>query len=255
MPPNQQLIALIAALPQEVGPLLRRLRARHLQGFPFPAWKFHSATSRGLVAVAGMGGAAALKVAEKLLEQSLPAALLSIGFAGALTPDLRVGDLVVGEAFYRVEHSGKLAEVPAPPAFRALEPLLASLHTAKLTAWKGACLAPPALMPKQLLRTCAAALPCPIVDLESTALAELAAVRRLHFLALRAISDAAHQEMPPFIAQAVAASRIPTFRDAARWLREDPQRLPVLVRLWHQSFRAARSLARGLAVVLEKAGA
>jgi hypothetical protein len=165
-----------------------------------------------------------------------------------------VGDLVVGEAFYRVGNAAGLEEIPAPPAFLALDPLLASLHAAKLTAWKGACLAPPALMPKQLLRACAAALPCPIVDLESTALAELAAVRRLPFLALRAISDAAHQEMPPFIAQAVAGSRVPTFRDAARWLREDPRRLPVLVRLWHQSFRAARRLARGLGVALEMAG-
>lgn len=253
MPPSQQPVALIAALPQEVGPFRRRFRARRVQGFPFPAWEFRTATALGLITLAGMGAEAALQVAEKLLKQSAPAALLSIGFAGALTPDLQVGDLVVGEAFYRVGKAGGLEEVPPPPAFRALEPLLGSLRLAGLRACKGACLAPPALMPKQLLRTCAAALPCPVVDLESAPLADLAAARGLPFLALRAISDAASEEMPPFIAQAVAGSRVPTLRDAARWLKEDPCRLPVLVRLWHQSFRAARSLTRGLTVVLERA--
>lgn len=253
MPPSPHPIALIAALPQEVGPFLRRFRARRVQGFPFPAWEFRTTTVRGLVALAGMGAAAALKVAEKLLKQLSPGALLSIGFGGALTPDLRVGDLVVGEALYRVGHAGGLEEVPPPPAFLELEPLLTSLRAARLRACTGALLAPPALMPKQLLLTAVTGLTNPIVDLESAPLAELAAARGLPFLALRAVSDAAEEEMPPFIAQAVAASRAPTFRDAAVWLKENPCRLPVLVRLWYQSLRAACRLAHGLRVALEMA--
>ncbi len=254
MPPALRPIALIASLPQEVGPLLRRLRARRLLAFPFPAWEFRTGRLRGLVALAGMGAEAALAVAEELLPRYAPGALLSVGFAGALTPDLRLGDLVVGEAFYRLGSAGGPERLPGPPAFRAVAPLVASLRLAGLAAWAGACLGPPALLPKQVLRDLAAGLSCPVVDLESASLAELAATRGLPFLALRAVSDPAHEEMPPFIAQAVAKSRPPTLRDAARWLRADPRRLPVLLRLGRQSFRAARRLAKGVGVALEMAG-
>lgn len=254
MPPHLHPIALIAALPQEAGPLLRRLRARRLRNFSFPAWEFRTTIIRGLVALGGMGAAAALAVAEELLPRYAPGALLSVGFAGALTPDLRVGDLVVGEAFYRLGSAGGPERLPDPPAFRAVAPLVASLRLAGLAAWAGACLEPPALLPKQVLRDPAAGLSCPVVDLESAPLAALAAARGLPFLALRAVSDLAHEEMPPFIAQAVAKSRAPTLRDAARWLREDPRRLSVLLGLWRQSWRAARRLAKGVGVALEMVG-
>jgi len=255
MPRNLPVLALIASLPQEVGPLVRRIRARRLPGLPFPAWEFRTGAVRGIVALAGMGARGALAVSAALLERQSLTALWSVGFAGALSPAAAVGDLVIGEAFYRVGAAGELRESMAPVPFIAVRSLLARLRAAGVPARMGACLSPAALTPKSLLRPHAARLPCPILDLESAALAELAAARGLPFLALRAVSDAAGEEMPDFIAQAVAESRPPTFRDALGWLKEDPRRLPVLVRLWRQSFRAARRLARGLAVALEMAAA
>ena len=52
-------ILLLAALPQEVRPFLRQTRARRRRGLPWPAWEFAAGAVRGLLALSGMGQAAA----------------------------------------------------------------------------------------------------------------------------------------------------------------------------------------------------
>jgi adenosylhomocysteine nucleosidase len=250
MPAEPIALAIVAALPQEVRPFLRLAKARRLAGLEFPAWQFEAGEGRGLLGVAGMGELAVLRLAAALLERFAPRGLVSAGFAGALGADLKVGDLVLAESILHYQpETGVLIGVPDPPPFLPLETLLAHLRAAGLPAFQGTFIAPAGIISKGEHAPAVAHLPHPVLELESAPLARLAAARGLPFLALRAITDAATEEIPAFIARAVSRSTPPGLLDAARWLLQDPRRLAVLLSLWRASTIAGRRLARGLQVV------
>ena len=66
----------------------------------------------GLLALSGMGAGAAREAAARLVAQFRPHFLISLGFGGALSPELPPGDLVLGESFCRFD-----------PATRVLDPI------------------------------------------------------------------------------------------------------------------------------------
>ena len=110
MPGAPVTAALLAALPQEVRPFLRLVRARLLSQGALPVWTFDFAGRTGVAALTGMGASRAAGAAASLLEHYQPRAIISVGFGGAVTPELPPGSLVLGETFWRYEPAtGKLA--------------------------------------------------------------------------------------------------------------------------------------------------
>jgi adenosylhomocysteine nucleosidase len=252
MPAEPVAVLILAALPQEVRPFLRLARARRLAGLGVPAWDFPTGAGRGVLALSGMGQEAAKAAAAALLARFQPSVLISAGFAGALGPDLQVGQVVVAAAFWQYQpQTGELEESPGPPLLRPWEDLLARLREAGLPACLGTFVTCPGVIRKADHRATLSRLSHPVLEVESAALAALANRRGLPFCALRAITDPAQEEIPAFIAQAVSRSVAPTLRDAVGWLRQDWRRLPLLLRFWRASLVAAHRLARGLKVVLE----
>ncbi len=243
---------LMAALPQEVRPFLRLVTARRRRDLPFPAWEFRAGGREGLAALTGMGAGAASELWNRLVERFSPRMIISAGFAGALGPELRVGDLVLAAAFYRCQPENcRLLQVAPPPSLPSLETVRGALQAAGLRAHLGSFLTPEGVIPKARVGAAAAHLAHPVLELESSVLAALAAAQGLPFLALRAITDPVGVEIPPFIAEAVRRSRPPGLRDAVGWLRQDLRRLRVLFHFWRASHLAGRRLARGLQVVVE----
>jgi hypothetical protein len=109
-------ILIMAALPLEVRPFLRRVKAAARRDLGLPAWEFGAGS--GVVALTGMGDAAARRAGETLLGRGRPQVLVSLGFGGALTPGLAAGDLVLGETFWRYNPDTrelKAGAHPAPP--------------------------------------------------------------------------------------------------------------------------------------------
>ncbi len=94
-------ILIMAALPQEVRPFLRRVQARPRRDLGLPAWDWESAAV--VVALSGMGGAAARRAGETLIGRCRPELLVSLGFGGALTPGLTAGDVVLGATFWHYD--------------------------------------------------------------------------------------------------------------------------------------------------------
>jgi len=90
----------------------------------------------------------------------------------------------------------------------------------------------------------------PVLDLETSAAATAAQVKNLPFLALRAVTDVAGEEIPDFLAEAVQQGKTPTAAEVLAWLAADPRRVPLLFRLWRRSREAARRLAQALEVIL-----
>jgi|UniRef100_A0A7C5ALT4 adenosylhomocysteine nucleosidase len=251
MSPASVKVALLAALLREVQPFLRRVRARPLNLKELSAWEFHLPGGSGLAALTGMGEPAAARTATRILASYHPRVLLSLGFGGALTPEIDPGALVLGDSFwYFAPERGKLEKLLAPGPPKPLTSMLRALKDARLPAFAGSLVTTPWILEKRSLPSALKRLSHPVLDLETAAVAAAAYSADLPFLALRAVTDAAENEIPDFLRQAARKSRDPRWQTALAWVRENPRRLMILVHFWQQSRRAARNLAQALEIIL-----
>jgi len=239
---------ILAALPLEVRPFLRRIKAGARRDLGLPAWEWEAAGA--VLALTGMGAAAARRAGESLVGRLRPGLLVSAGFGGALTPGLAAGDLVLGETFWHYSPDTrelKPGPQPAPP--RPLPRLGAVLKQAGLTAVTGSLVTTSRIIHKGRQGEPLAGLPHPVLDLETGVLAELAAAQDLAFLSLRAITDGPAEEIPEFLHAAGDPGANLGVGAALRWLAGDVRRLADLLGLWRRSRIAARQLAEALTVL------
>jgi adenosylhomocysteine nucleosidase len=241
-------ILLMAALPLEVRPFLRRVKGKARRDLGLPAWEWEAGPA--VVALSGMGEAAARRAGEALLGRGRPELLVSLGFGGALTPGLAAGDLVLGETFWCYNPDTrelKAGPHPAPP--RPLPRLCGALERAGLTACTGSMVTTSRIIHKGSQGKALAGLPRPVLDLETGVLAELAAARGLAFLSLRAITDTAEEEIPEFLRAAGDQGPTVGVGAALGWLAADFRRIAGLLGLWGRSRGAAHKLAQALLVL------
>lgn len=187
-------LLIVAALREELAPLVRRLSdvetvasgtRRHLRA--------RLAGSRVVLTWTGEGVRNAELGVRALLPLTPGAPLVVVGVAGALSPTLKVGDLVVGESVYEgtlsfaadptwverarcagAEHCGVVVTVDE----------IITAAERKRSLWQ------------ELGHPAAAA-----VDMESARLAALASEDGRSFLVVRAVSDEADEELPTFLEQ------------------------------------------------------
>ncbi|WP_239003261.1 phosphorylase family protein [Rhodovastum atsumiense] len=189
------------------------------------------ATPLGLVAAGGGTPIGAATAAERLVAQGVKA-LVSFGLAGGLDPALRPGDIVVpadvldGDCRHRCDPAlaARFGDVGGT--------LLAEASVVVEAAAKVALFA----------RTGAGS-----VDLESGAVARVAARHGLAFAVLRAICDPAGRTLPPAALVALTASgRIGMVRVLASVARQ-PSQIPTLLALGRDAAAARRALLRRVA--------
>lgn len=244
--------AFLAALSQEVQPFLRRVRARRLQGVELPAWEFTWDPGKGVAVVSGMGEDAAARSADWVFKHYQPQGIISLGFGGAITPELPPGAVVLGESYWRYEPETKtLEELSAPPSPVWLAALLEKLQAMALPVFGGSMVTTRGIIHKAGHTALLNHLSHPVLDLETSVSALAAQVRNLPFLAFRAITDVAGEEIPDFLEKAAWEGKTPTVSTALAWVAADPRRFPSLYRLWRRSRLAALHLTRALEVVLE----
>jgi adenosylhomocysteine nucleosidase len=202
-------IAVVCAVPAE---------RRALAGLAGPELAIH---------VSGMGAAAAGRTGAAVTARPLRA-LVSAGFCGALSPDLRVGDLVAPDEV-RDEATGERF-APDPE-------MLAAAPGARGTLVSAA----------RLARTPAdrARLEGLAVDMESAALARASRAAGVPFLALRAVTDETRHRLPDFDRLMDAAGRL-TPGAGLLYFLVHPREVPALVRLGPAVRQAGRALRAGL---------
>jgi adenosylhomocysteine nucleosidase len=245
--PGRTLI--MAALPQEVRPFLRRVKARPHRDLGLPAWEWEGGLA--VVALSGMGVAAARRAADILINCFGPAILISMGFGGALVPGLAAGDVVLGETFWHYNPDTRQLTAGAhPPAPKPLMLLRQTLMTARINAVCGSMVTTNRIIHKKDQGEPLVGLPHPVLDLETSVLAEAAAVRNLPFLSLRAITDTATQEIPEFLREVGDPGATVGVRQALKWLAGDLRRAKDLLRLWRGSRCAAQSLSEALMILV-----
>jgi len=188
----------------------------------------------GVVAVAGGGDADGLKKKLDALHGDITG-VISIGLAGALSPLLKVGDVVIGERIvtedgdftcdtaWRVQLVARLAGATQGALYGSDTVLASAAGKAALFETSGGALA---------------------VDMESQVAARFAAERQLPLAALRIVSDDAGHALPP---AALAAMRPDGGIAPGRvlWsLAKNPLQLPALIRTGRHSGKAFKELLR-----------
>ncbi len=225
-------LGVVAGLPAEAAPLAG---CRPAPGSMIPM------AQGGWLAVAGMGPERASRAAQRLLEQGA-GALASWGTAAGLSPGLRAGTLVLAERIL-----GPGGPFATDAAWRgALHARLAGrldLHPGPLVQASGLLLT--AAAKAQLAAASGAA----AADLESAAVAAVAARAGVPMVALRVVADDAATPLPRAVAEAAdERGDVPDRRVLARTLAR-PAGLPELLRLAlayrqvRRSFRTVRALA------------
>lgn len=183
-------------------------------------------------------------LAETLVADGV-AALVSFGLAGGLDPTLAPGDLIIADTI--------LGPVPAPPV--AAPPtwtatLAAHARTAgcvvRIAPVIGAAAAVATPADKRALFELSGAA---AVDLESHAVARVAAAAGLPVTALRAIGDPAGRGLPACAAAALAPDGSPRLAPVLRGLARRPSDLWPLLRVAADSARALGTLRRAATAV------
>jgi nucleoside phosphorylase len=167
-------VLIVAALPRELAPLVRGWKHNEIsvQGRRVQLWE----SDRAIAACAGIGGIvariatdAAYKAANG--EISL---IISAGLAGALSPDLRIAD-IVQPAIITDGVDGLSLQTAAGEGILITSGSLAEETHKRLLAGSGAL----------------------AVDMEAFAVADVARIYRVPFIAIKSISDDLRFKLPP----------------------------------------------------------
>ena len=192
-------IHVLFALEREAAPFRRR--ARDLEHIS--------------IHVSGVGRQRARAATEQLLrEPPSPRLVIAAGFCGAISPTLKVGDIVTSPRIVTVDHLvGDSAE----------KRQLAELHHADA------------------------------VDMESAAVAEVCAAKGVAFRAVRAVSDTVDTALSPELIRLLAGGRVSVWK-AVGALARKPALLGEFRRLARDTRLAARNLAEALRTMLADPG-
>ena len=229
-------VAALAAEARTLGPTVRRIGEVDCLG---------DATLR---AVSGMGCAAAALAAGRLIEAGA-SALLSFGFAGGLDPRLTAGSVLLPGAV--VSRDGARFATSTDWRRRLTVAVLAQRPVAGGNLLTHAqAIGAVAHKAAAFLETGAVA-----VDMESLAVAQVAAAHHLPFMAVRVIVDTAGDALPPAVVAASQAGQVSLWR-LIGGLALSPGELAPLLRLAGRYRAATRSLAAvAQAVLLTRADA
>ena len=187
-----------------------------------------------LLALSGIGGAAAQAAARALIEAGV-SALMTFGMAGGLDPALKAGSVVLpcemiaaGGSRFTASRSWRERVAAAVSPLRAVTEgnLLTSAQAIDTPAEKAAA----------FRATGAAA-----VDMESAAVAEVASHHGLPFIAVRVIVDTAADTLPRAVVNASRAGRVHMSRLIAGLILA-PGEIGALIRLSQRYRIATRSL-------------
>lgn len=215
-------------------------------------WPF--ARDRVALRRSGMGGALASEAARKLLGESPALKLLAVsGFCGGLDESLALGDLVLAQAVAARRSASEpgASAAPLPADAARLTASQSALEKAGLRFRTGLLLtvAQPVLRAAEKLAlgraTGAAA-----VDLESAAVARVAREKGIAFLALRAVSDAASDDLPEEVLNLITESGRVRAGQVLKYAAGGAARLKELWALKSRSDRAAAALTAGWRALL-----
>jgi len=243
------MIALLSALRDELKGVAKlmiiRQRLSHLR------WSIHEGilAKRDIVLMqTGMGKEPAKQAAEYILEHFSPSVVISLGFGGALTTDLKVGDLVLSSELFHHSYpdsrrSQKSHHELLDTATRVME-----ANTARIIVGSGLTIDRLVSDPEEKA-TLGKTYNAQVVDMESYWIAETVAFQKVPFLGVRAISDTLDYCLPPFDSFLDAEGKW-QLKKILRYFLFNPRDLRIIPLLYVNSQQARKSLTEFLCALL-----
>ena len=175
-------IAIVAALERELDPLVknwRRTLVEH-EGRPFTFYE----SSYAVVVCAGIGAEAARRAAQAIIVRYAPKIIISAGVAGALVPELKVGETIFPAAVVDTQDGSRQeTAIPTSPV-------------ANTALGRTIVVSSPEIARKEQKARLAKSYAAHAVDMEGAAVARAAQAHNLPFLAIKAISDEYDFDLP-----------------------------------------------------------
>jgi len=200
---------------------------------------------RSVVAVrSGAGRDAAARAAEAVISGHRPQWVISAGFAGALTPQLKRHDLVMADSLVDLHGNRLTVDLKVDPASLAGAP---GVHVGPLLSADRIIRLP---REKASLGEKHQAI---VADMETFAVAEVCRQRQVRFLAVRVVSDTMDEQLPPELARLIEPRSLPARLGAVVgtvWKR--PGSLKDFYRLKENALLASDRLAKFLRSVVEQ---
>jgi adenosylhomocysteine nucleosidase len=222
-------VAIIAAMPGELKPLVRGWQSGSRNGVRF--WSRLGPEEEWIAACAGAGQAAATRAFAALEDGGPISMVFSVGWAGALRPDIGTGaaynvagviDIRTGERFR--------CDAGAGDIWLATSPMVANQAEKKRLA---------------------AAYQAGLVDMEAAAIGRLAAMRGIPFYCIKGVSDGFDDRLPDFnrfisSQGQFLMARFTLFSVLRPWY------WPALIRMGENSRKASQSIAESLLDFLDE---
>ena len=220
-PMDMPRLAIVAALEREVRPLVKswRVTEKEHQGRQFRFFENEDV----VLVCGGMGAGAARRAAEAVIAIFGPEIVCSTGFAGALGPTLKVGDLVQPRTVINAGDGSRTAVQGGTGVLVSFESVASPAQKLKLRESFAA----------------------EAVDMEAAAVARSAEARGKQFTVLKAISDEVDFEFPA-MERFVEPDGSFSERRFAWYAAVRPWLWPQVIRLARNSNRAARALCMSL---------
>ena len=248
-------IGLVAAMPEEIQPLLRhggRYRRENIEGF-----NLYLFTIRGrnvALIESGIGAARAADATAILIKAATPGIIINFGFAGAALAGPAVGDVIIANRllFFKERLFTEQAGL-TPDLTDNLALLLNNSCTGKdFRIQSGTFVTTGEIVAK---RSLAGLLPAgiinPVVEMETAAVARQAARADIPLAAIRGISDGADEELGFSIEELTDRDMNIRVWKVLRTVAVKPQIIPQLCRLALNSKKAGENLAVALIALLE----
>jgi len=238
-------------MPSEIKPVLKRIgRWKGCRCGSYRAYRFQISAWNCILVQCGIGMKRAAQATKSLLAEWQPQRLVSFGVSGALEHDVSVGDVV----FIRQACQLKDGRVGAP---RALAPLSsgAKLAAAQALAGRAACWDEGRTITTKgsQLASLEEGVPVhPVLDMETFAIAEMAAAAGIPVLSLRSISDNPKEPLPFRIEDWYDPEDDLAFRRIVLDVIRQPRLLPRLWKVTQNTNLAAENLAVALFAVLSQ---
>lgn len=223
-------IALIAAIKEEIAPLVRGWKTREIaaDGYRFRLFEKQDGETAMAAICSGIGAEHGRRATEALIQEVHPSKIISVGYAGALAPALRVADIIEPRTVVN-SVDGSHTDTGSGQGTLVSSPMVADRDEKQRLAETYGALA---------------------VDMEGASAAVGAQAHGIEFAALKAISDPLEFAMPPV--QRFVSNR-GNFRHVAFALH-------VMLRPWlwwrtialaRNSARASRALCRAIEVYVK----
>jgi adenosylhomocysteine nucleosidase len=241
-------IAVITAMPEEFAAVARCMKSGDPARLTELRGLRSSTAGHDIVLVqSGMGFDNAARTAAAVIQEIRPDLVISVGFCGGIAPELRVGDVVVAEKIV----IATVHDVDAVPVGLSTigNRLVDHLTSKGIRAAGGTFASTREIMSKAYLAGLLANQYCnPVVEMESGAVAQITAEHGTPLLAIRAVSDAANEELGFALDEFCDPElrRILIHKVLLTVLRK-PRIIPQLMRLARGSRAAADGLSAALA--------